>query len=37
MFEIISKTNELYNILDADDTVIELCSFIFRYFLFFII
>ena len=28
MFEIISKTNELYNILDNDDGVIESCSFL---------
>lgn len=28
MFEIVSKTNELYGILDTEDGVIDSCSFL---------
>ena len=28
MFEIVSKTNNLYDVLDTDDGVIESCSFL---------
>ena len=28
MFEIVSKTNNLYDVLDTDDGVVEPCSFL---------